>query len=198
MPQSQIMQQGSDIKQPIIKTRTANEKFWFVANVRPNTEAESNKRLVEEGYETFLPAQEYVSQWADGRRKVRQRIVTPGKILIHCTGKERLDIVKLPYIKSFMVNMARGINEYGRHPIATIPDEQVKKFMFILGNSNIDVQLDNVNLRVGTKIRVMRGALMGLEGLVTELSSNNTRVYVNLYIRGCASMSIPTEDIERI
>ena len=50
---------------------------WYIAIVGFNTEKSSNKKLTSLGFETYLPVQEYISVWKDGRRKKRERIVIP-------------------------------------------------------------------------------------------------------------------------
>lgn len=68
---------------------SSNHRNWYIAIVRNNTEKTSYHKLRALGYEVFLPIQEEVSIWKDGRKKKRDRILLPGLLFIHLTEKQR-------------------------------------------------------------------------------------------------------------
>lgn len=172
---------------------------WYVAIVGNNTEKSCGDKLEKAGYEIYVPTQREMRRWKNGRRKLVERVVIPSIVFIHCTEAERKkEIVGLPYIKRFMTDRARHGNTPTGTSIAVVPDEQIEKLRFILYNSDHPVSIESAPLRLGDKVRVVRGRLMGLEGNVIQHREGNPDIIVQLDILGCARMSISEDDLERI
>ncbi len=172
---------------------------WYVAIVGNNTEKACGDKLEKAGYEIYVPTQREMRRWRNGRRKVIDRVVIPSVVFIRCTEHERKkEIVGLPYIKRFMTDRARQSTAPSGHTIAVVPDEQIEKLRFILYNSNSPVSIESAPLRLGDKVRVVRGRLMGLEGNVIQHREGNPDIIVQLDILGCARMNISEDDLERI
>ena len=168
---------------------------WYIAIVRNNTEKTSYHKLRALGYEVFLPIQEEVSIWKDGRKKKRDRILLPGLLFIHLTEKQRKEVVVLPYINKFMVNRAGTVNSNNRHPIAIVPTEQVEGLKFMLGDKSSTVNIEPLNLKTGDKVRIIRGNLRGLEGNVYQNSSGNSYIVIRLENLCCASVRVSLEEV---
>ena len=65
----------------------------------------------------------------DGKRKKVDRIDFPALVFIRCTDSvRRTEIVCLPYIKRFMVNIADSSRNTCR-PVPIIPDHQMYSLM---------------------------------------------------------------------
>lgn len=173
-------------------------KKWFIAIVPNNTEKVSSERLERLGYEVFVPTQQRVSIWKDGRRKTRDTILIPGKVLVHCTERQRLDMVSLPFVKKFMVNLAGDKDAYGKRPIAVVPDWQIEKCKFMLGQSQIPVTFTPLAYSPGMDVKIIRGALAGLEGVVTDHNSQQTVVHISIDFLGDATVTIDAIDIEKL
>ena len=175
-----------------------DDKKWYIAVVGFNTEKSSNRKLTELGYETYLPLQNYISVWKDGRRKKRERIVIPTIIFTKLTEEERQYVVKLPFISNFMVNNAVKVDKFNRHPIATVPDEQIRKLQFMLGQNDTEVLFDPSKARMGDKVRIIRGSLASLEGTLCRQDEKNAYVVVQLDYLGSAKIEVSMTDIEQI
>ena len=170
-------------------------KKWFIIQVNNNTEKSSSERLSELGYETYLPVQEVTSVWKDGRKKVRQRILIPNMVFIRLSEQERKDVLSFPFVKRFMVNRAGSLNSFNRHPIATIPDEQMNQLKFMLGQSESSVSIESNQLVLGSRIRIVRGLLRGLEGELLQSSIGKSYIMVSLDCLGYAKLEVSLSDI---
>ena len=73
-----------------------NDRKWYIAIVRNNTEKSSSLKLRDLGYEVFLPVQEETYFWKDGRKRKRNRVLLPGMVFVYVTEKQRKKIVTLP------------------------------------------------------------------------------------------------------
>lgn len=167
---------------------------WFVAIVNHNTEKISAEKLNAAGFETYVAAQPELRVWKNGRRKKIDRVVIPSMVFIRCTEKERLEIVRQPYIFRFLTNKASE-GQYSK-AIATIPDAQIETLKFMLGHSPAPVEFVPHVYNKGDRVRVTRGKLMSVEGSVYTSSDGHSHLVVSLDILGCAMVTIDPIDIE--
>lgn len=173
-------------------------KKWYIIQVNNNTEQSSFKKLADLGYESYLPAQETISIWKDGRKKVRQRILIPNIVFIRLAEPERKDILQFPFVKRFMVDRACAVDSYNRHPVATIPDEQMAQLKFMLGQSDSRVSIEPEQLVLGSRIRIVRGVLRGLEGELLQSNVGKSYIVVRLDCLGCAKSEVSLSDVELV
>ena len=179
---------GSSVN--VADDREACPKVWYVAYTRVNYERKAQEYLCKLGYEVYVPVQKEVRQWSD-RRKVMDRIVIPMAIFI-CTAESKVREVEH---LSFITHLLRVP---GQKKMAAIPDEQIVQFRYMLEHADSPVQLENVSVNVGSKVRVIKGKLKGLEGIVSRCKDGRTNVSIVLDYLGCASVSIEKSDLEII
>ncbi len=91
-----------------------------------------------------------------------------------------------------------GSEAGGGKPLATVPDSQIRKLMFMVGNSDTRVEFSSMPYKKGELVRVIRGKLAGLAGEVKTVDDKHSEVIVSLDFLGNARLTIDTADIERI
>ena len=170
---------------------------WYIAIVKNNTEKSVCDRLVKAGYECYVPLQNETRVWKNGRRASVERVVIPSIVFICCSETERKNIVGFPFILRFMPDRA-GSEAGGGKPLATVPDSQIRKLMFMVGNSDTRVEFSSMPYKKGELVRVIRGKLAGLAGEVKTVDDKHSEVIVSLDFLGNARLTIDTADIERI
>ena len=170
---------------------------WFVAIVGRNTEKACRERLGALGYESYVATQMETRVWRTGQKKQVERVLISNILFIHVTERERLEIVKLPYINYFLTDKAGHTNDFGRHPLAVIPDSQMDMLRFMLYHADSPVSFTSEPLRLGDHIRVVRGQLTGCEGYVAK-DGNQTHLVVRIDFLGSAQVSISSDDLEKI
>lgn len=124
------------------------KKHWYVAVVNNRSEKACQDRLrkrlknetdSEKAYEVYVPIQQEMSIRHDGKRKKVDRIVFPALVFIRCTDSvRRKEIVCLPYIKRFMVNIA-GSSRNTCRPVAIIPDHQMYSCVWSMMPKNMSL-----------------------------------------------------------
>lgn len=176
----------------------SEQRHWFIAFVGNNQEKSAARRLEGMDYEVYLPVQEVVSVWKDGRKKLRERVVLPNLLFLRLTERERKDVVTLPFVKRFMVDRAGQADAYNRHPLAVIPDAQMERFKFMLGQDELEISMEPLTLKTGDAVRIIRGSLVGLEGYVYQGNTGKSYVAVKLDFLGCAIAEVALSDIELI
>ena len=175
-----------------------SEKHWYAAFVSTNTEKACRDRLIHQGHEAWVASQQELRVWRNGRRSKVERVVIPLIVFVRATEQERRQIVNYPYIHRFMTDKARAVNDFGVHPVATIPDCQIESLKFILYQSDSPVSFLSHPLKTGDSVRVVRGQLQGLEGQVTRNHDGHNYVVVNIGVLGCAMVRISLTDVEKV
>lgn len=172
------------------------KSYWFVAIVNHNSEKRSSEKLNDLNIENYLPTQTEFRVWKNGRKNKVERIVIPSIIFVYCTEQKRKEIVGLPFIFRFMTDKAGTSSNSPSKPLATIPDEQINRLKFMLGQSDIPVEIAEKPFKAGDKVRVIRGNLAGLEGEVMDLRNSKSELIVVLNFFGCARLLIDTINLE--
>lgn len=163
---------------------------WYVAVVNNNTEKSVAARLESLGYESFVAKQEVLRVWRNGRKAKVDRILIPTMVFVRCTEADRQQIVRLPYVNRFLSDKARA--SQGRvSPPAVIPEREIVTLRFMLGQSDHSVDMIQRSYSAGDRVRVIRGALQGLEGEVIDGGS----MIVRLDILGTAKVTIDIADL---
>lgn len=169
------------------------EAKWHVAVMkRPRSEKTAAEALAKQGYEVYVATQKQMRIWSQRRRRQIDHVVIPSVVFIRCTEAERLRAAYSPYISHYMVNRADG------RKIAVIPDKQIERLKFMLGQSDIPVDFVQADYKAGDKVRVIRGSLAGLEGEVLDMKSDKSELSIVIQNFGCAKLVIDTVNLELI
>lgn len=174
------------------------KRHWYVAIVNRNSEKQSAEKLEKLGVETYVPIQEEIRVWKNGRKSKVDRIVIPSTLFVHCTEAIRREIVGLPFIFRFMTNRAASLKDSALKPVAIISEKEIGRLKFMLGQSDIPVSLTSRPYIKGDKVRVIRGSLMGLEGEVIDMSSSKVELTVDMDMLGGARLLIDTVNLELV
>lgn len=167
------------------------ERHWFVAVLKNRSEKATAQKLSGMGVECYLPMQEEVHVWKNGKKAKVERVLIPSKIFIHCTEKERRELVTLPFIFRFMTDIAGRASRR----LAVVPAKEIERLKFMLGASDGRVTFTEQFVK-GQKIEVIRGPFRGLQGVVLQdANAGVSRLYVNIDMLGSASVEINPNDI---
>jgi transcription antitermination factor NusG len=89
-----------------------------------------------------------------------------------------------------MTNRAEKVNEYNRHPLAVVPNEQLNRLKFMLYQSDNPVTIEPTPPKLGDRVVVVRGKLKGLEGNIIWCDEGQSYIVVLLDIFGCAKLKV--------
>lgn len=174
------------------------ERKWFIAIVKQNTEERCCKQIGLLGHEAYVASQQETRIYANRHRRTVSRVVIPGVVFVRATEEERIQILKTcPLVPAFLTNKAGRLNEYGRRPMAVVPDSQMETLRFMLYHADAPVCFTSDRIRQGDRIRVVRGPFAGLEGHAAD-DASRTELVVNIDFLGVAKTVISVEDIERV
>ncbi len=162
------------------------EPRWYVAHTSANHEKRVTQQLLERSVENFLPLYDSVRRWKDRRMKL-QLPLFPGYVFVRLPLRDRLKVLQVP-------GVARLISFNGRP--AALPDHEVEAL-----RAGLATQLraePHPYLTVGRHVRVKRGPLEGVEGiLIRKKSILRLVLSVDLIMRS-ASVEVDASDLEGI
>ena len=178
---------------PVVSVTTDREAHpvrWVAALVQMCTEKKVGDRLKKLGIENYVPTQTEIHQWSDRKKKV-ERVVIPMVVFV------RVDEATERTLR--MQSFIRKILTYpGQKAAAVIPDDQIDRLKFMLKQADSPVELMPENLRVGDRVRIARGALKGLEGVLCKSVPEKSMVAIRIDGLGYACVSVSVGDLERI
>jgi len=185
---------GENILSPahVTDEREARSDVWVAILVQTNCERQVASKLEGASFHCYVAMQEEVHRWSDRLKKVQHLLIH--NIVFVQSPKERFDELKhFSFVRGLMSNPGSRIP-------AVIPDEQIHNLQFMLGHADAPVSLESNtrNLKLGSKVRVVRGSFKGMEGNVCYLPDNDLRVGIQVGILGFAHVHINKTDIVEI
>lgn len=172
--------------------REARFEPWVAILVQTNCERRVAEKLGSVSMETYVAFQEEMHRWSDRIKKV-QRIVIPNIVFVRCPKDRFQELKRYTFVRGIM-------SHPGSKEPALIPDKQMESLRFMLGQSDNPVFLENNirRLRIGTKVRVLRGIFVGLEGSICQCADGDLHVGIHLDTLGFAHVKINKTDIQEI
>lgn len=161
---------------------------WYAVHTRSNCEKRISSRLTEIGVESFLPSFQEVHQWRD-RKKVIDVPVFPGYLFVRFA-----DSSAARQAVSRIEGTVRILG-FGER-IEAVPDEEIEGLRMLLNSSALCTA--HPLLQEGSWVRVKRGALKNLEGLLVRVK-NQTRLVLSVTLLSrSVSTEVAARDVEYI
>ena len=129
---------------------------WFAAYTVVRHEKVVVMQLEDRGIETFLPLYRSWHNWKD-RRKLLELALFPGYVFVKISAQNKLGVLQV----SGVVNII-GFNGQA----AALPDQEIEALRNGLENHVYAEPCPY--LRVGRRVRVIRGPMAGAEGILTR------------------------------
>lgn len=152
---------------PVYSPDTATPLPWYGVRTRSNHEKMAAVSLANKGFDQYLPTYRSRRRWSDRTVETEQPLF-PGYVFCRFDAKKRLPIITTPGVVSVV--------GFGTEP-APIDDAEIEAVQMIL-RSGLATEPCPF-LREGQRIRVKRGSLEGLEGLLIK-KKNDWRIVVSV------------------
>jgi transcription antitermination factor NusG len=140
---------------------------WYALRVRMRYEKAVQAALISKGYKEFLPVYRKKSRWSDRVKEIELPLF-PGYIFSQFDFHHRLPVLTIPGV-AYIIGNGNFPSRVAEHEL-----EGVRRFIA----SGLPV-LPCPYLGVGQLVRVKRGALTGVEGIVVE-SRGLTRLIMSV------------------
>ena len=138
----------------------SGKEKWYIAECRPTREKTIRTLLEKAGYQVYVASRTEEKVYKSRNHYKKETVVIPGMVFVRTEENKLMHIMlEYPSVYRFMLNRtAKG------HPFAYVPQSEMLQLQYILGYAENPVLLTTEQLKVGQKIKVMRGPLTGLEG----------------------------------
>lgn len=133
-----------------------SDSSWWALYTRHQHEKTVADMLSAKGFEIFLPLYDSVRRWKD-RRKLLSLPLFPGYVFVRGGRERRLQVVSTPGVFSILSHGDR---------FATIPDDEIEGIRkTVAGRYRVE---PHPFLKCGDRVRVTRGTLEGVEGILVR------------------------------
>jgi transcription antitermination factor NusG len=135
---------------------------WYALHIRSRHEKLVARQLFQKQIEAFLPLREEVHRWKDRYKKVEVPLFS-GYVFAQFarSSPRRHAVLTTPGVIRIV-----GFGECD----APVPDEQIEALRRVVES---DVHMEKHKyLRVGQRVRVISGALAGIEGILKRIKGN--------------------------
>jgi transcription antitermination factor NusG len=167
-------------------SKALSERSWFAVFTLPQNEKSAMKQLALRDVEAFLPTYETVKVW-----KNRQRVRTvlplfPTYLFVNIDRRQRTRVLQAPGVIYIV-----GSNRED----ASIADAEIELLRSGVRAQTLEPYCDLV---VGEKVRIKRGSMEGVEGVLVR-KGNGLRFVLSLkLINQCAAIEVGAEDLEHM
>jgi transcription antitermination factor NusG len=140
-----------------------DELRWYALHTRARHEKSAERRLRDQGMETFVPTTMEVHRWSDRKKKVEVPLFSC-YVFIRCTlsAQDRTRVYQVDSVHGFVGTRGASL---------PIPDEQIESIQKVLAQTA--PWRSYPFLKTGQRVRVRGGAMDGVEGVF--LSENGDR-----------------------
>lgn len=159
---------------------------WWALYTRHQHEKVVAEMLVNKGFEVFLPLYDSIRKWKD-RRKVLSLALFPCYVFVRGQAERRLQVVTTPGIHMILT---RG------EQVAVVPDAEIDAIRrAVEGSFRVE---PHPFLKCGERVRVTRGSLEGVEGILTRKKSLYRLILSVDMLAQSVAVEVDASDVEPI
>jgi len=134
-------------------------KKWYAIYTRSRAEKKVLEELQTRNIESFLPLQKKLRQWKDRKKWVEMPLL-PGYCFVHISRNEYERVLQSGNVVCYITFEGKA---------AVVRDEQIEALKIMLEQNDFDVEITHENFRVGKKVEIIKGPLLGLRGKLVDI-----------------------------
>jgi transcription antitermination factor NusG len=172
------------------------EVHWYALRITYSRELALKEYLDNEKIENFIPMH-YVDV-VKNEQRTRKLVPAVHNLVFVRASRERLDVLKKE--KEYALPMRYIMNRETHLPVV-IPDRQMQSFIAVAGNTEqqaIYLDVSEVNLRKGDRVRVVGGIFAGIEGKFMRIKNDRRVVVILEGVMAVATVPIHPSLIEKL
>ena len=166
---------------------------WYIAECKPTKEKLVRTMLQKAHYEEYVASRVEEKVYANRTRHTKEAVLISGKAFVRTTEDQLMPIMlAFSSVWRFMMNRAAQDRSY-----AFVSDHEMQQLQYILGKADNPVHITVEDLKTDQPIRVMRGALAGLDGWYYKAGHTSYIVIkVSMGTNHYVYTEVPLEDIQ--
>ena len=163
---------------------SSTDSHWFAVYTRSRHEKMVASKLAEKQVEVFLPLRNVLRRWKDRRKEVAMPLFS-GYVFVRIPSSSRLSVLQTP-------GVVQILSEGGK-PMP-IPEDQIAAIERLVESG---LTYDPYPyLKEGTFVRVIRGPLQGVEGILLEKRKKHLLVLSVDLIQQSAALQVDISDTD--
>jgi transcription antitermination factor NusG len=171
---------------PIASAETDMIAPWAAVYTRHQHEKTVAEMLTTKGFEVFLPLYDSVRRWKQ-RRKVLQMPLFPCYVFVRGAVTRRLPVLTTPGVHMILCEGEK---------VATIPEEEIQAIRTTVSG---DLRVEpHPFLKCGERVRVIRGSLSGIEGILVRKKNAFRLVLSVSMLAQSVAVEVYAEDVEPV
>ncbi len=181
---NQSYEAGSGLSQFV----SQEELRWYALHTRARHEKAVERRLRDQGMETFVPTTIQVHRWSDRKKKVEVPVFSC-YVFVRCalSAKDRTRVYQVESVHGFV-----GV----RGASLPIPDDQIESIQKVLTQSA--PWRSYPFIKAGQRVRIRGGAMDGVEGVFLSENGDHSLIISIDAIQRSMAVRINGYDVEPI
>ncbi|MGB6744509.1 MAG: UpxY family transcription antiterminator [Terracidiphilus sp.] len=169
-----------------IETSTCEDQPWWAIYTRHQHEKTVAEMLTTKGFDVFLPLYGSMRRWKD-RSKLLSLPLFPGYVFVKGGFERKLQVVSTPGVHMIL---------YRGDQVATIPEEEMAAIRTVIeGRLRVE---PHPFLKCGQRVRVLRGAMEGVEGILIR-KKNLVRLVLSVaMLAQSVAVEVNASDVEAV
>jgi transcription antitermination factor NusG len=165
--------------------QVGGEAEWFAVYTAPRHEKQVAHQLNQRSVECFLPLYESVRRWKTGPARLELPLF-PSYLFVRADRRERRKVVELPSVVNIIGN---------RLGPTAISKEEIESLRRVVVSGKPE---PHGYLEVGTRVRVVCGPLLGVEGVLVRRKGSLKLVVSVQTIMQSVAMEVAASDVEPV
>jgi transcription antitermination factor NusG len=164
------------------------ESRWYALHTRARHEKAVERRLRDQGMETFVPTTLEVHRWSDRKKKVEVPLFSC-YVFVRCalSAEDRTRVYQVESVHGFVGSRGSSL---------PIPDEQIESIQKVL--TQTEPWRSYPFLKVGQRVRVRGGAMDGVEGVFLSENGDHSLIISVDAIQRSMAVRIDGYDVEPV
>jgi transcription antitermination factor NusG len=151
---------------PVECLEASKDAHWYAVRTRSRHEKLVARQLEKQGIQAFLPVVTKINQWSDRRKQVEEPLFSGyAFVRLDHSSVDRVRVLQTQGVVNFVGVQGAGV---------AIPDQEIDNISTLLA-SKVSYQ-ERPYLHVGQRVKVVGGALDGLEGILTAENTDRSVV----------------------
>ncbi len=163
------------------------ELRWYALHTRARHEKAVERRLSDQGMETFVPTTVEVHRWSDRKKKVEVPLFSC-YVFVRCalSAEDRTRVYQVESVHGFVGTRGTSL---------PIPDKQIESIRKVLTQAT---GRSHPFLKAGQRVRVRGGAMDGVEGVFLSENGDHSLIISVDAIQRSMAVRIDGYDVEPV
>lgn len=165
-----------------------NQVQWFAVYTQSRAEKKVYERLVNLGFEVFLPLVTTVKHWSDRKKKVTEPLIK-SFVFVKTSNKKFSEIVSTPGVLSILKYLGKP---------AVVREVEIENLKLVINNSEFIKTIKPIDLSNGEAVEVIKGPFKGLIAKFISRAGKYRIVIEIEALKNFIEVNIPLNTIKKV